>query len=166
MKKLLTAILITTASSVAFADDHKKGGYGGFGVGATYVELDYGGTNDVAYGADVFGGYRFNPYIAAEVSIGGFKYDDFDAKGAGISVSVLPIAPISDTLDAYLSFDYSLVYLDNYWGNVVDGFGVGAGMMWHNESMFVRWGISTALDGSDGPSTASIGAGVSVAFKF
>ena len=162
---IATLSLLVSMSATAELKDYTKGHegpYAGIAVGATYVEVDGLDINDTVLSAGIFGGYRINSYIAAEISAAGYKYKDWDVKGISIGLSVLPIIPINDSLDGFMSLTYGIAAPSDYDGNIVDGFGLGVGFMWHTDELFVRTEIGTGIE--DGFS--SVGIGLGVGFKF
>ncbi len=162
MKKFLIAILIAGFSSSVFAAD-KLGWYAGIGIGATYIEVDP--FDDVALGAHVDVGYRHNAYLATEGFIGGVDLMDYDVTGYSAGISILPMVPVNENTDVFVSFTYAAT-TSNDWPdgeqNIEDGFGVAFGIMYHIDNIYVRGSLGTAFD----QETESVGLGVDVGYKF
>jgi OOP family OmpA-OmpF porin len=86
MKKTILAIAAVTSllASSAFAQ-----GYAGVAVGQGHVNLDCSGTtscSDNGTGFKVFGGYKFTPNIAAEVTYFDFGKASAAAPGLGLDL--------------------------------------------------------------------------------
>jgi OmpA-OmpF porin, OOP family len=101
MRIILAAIAATTLAfaPVAFAD---SGPYLGGGVG--YFNLDASGFDGSDTAFKAFGGYRMNPYFAAELEyIDGGKPDDggFEIDISGFNLSVLGSWPVSEQFDVF-----------------------------------------------------------------
>jgi len=162
MKNFLIALLITGFSSGAFAAD-KLGLYTGIGLTAAYVEADP--RDATVLGAHIDVGYRHNPYLATEVSFGVSEATKSDVTGYSIGFSVLPMLPLNEDTDIFLSFNYGVVTSNDFLdfdGEIEDGFGVGIGFMHHMNNIYVRGNLATAFD--DG--TESVGLGLDIGFKF
>jgi len=162
MKEFIIAALMMLTSAGVMAGD-RLGGYGGIGLSTAYIEYDGIDVNDGAAGISAHGGYRYNEYLAVEGSLGVFDYKDWvwgPIYSAGISV--MPMLPISENLDGFLSFDYSVSGSDDYIGNIGDGFGVGIGLMHHFGDMYVRGSIGTTLE----EEVTVLGLGVDIGWHF
>ncbi len=185
--KYIMLIAAMSVSSGALAD--KLGPYVGVGISANYHN-SYSAAYNASQGEgdskgiSLHGGYRFNQYLAAEIELGyeKAKFDDlyvgsaeafYDFEGDALvgSLSILPMMPINENLDAYLSLGYSIRYLDEVEYDdftldvdaARDGFTLGAGFMWHaNESLYGKVGVKT-MTGDD---NANFGINASIGFKF
>ena len=178
MKKLVILAAVSLCSIGAMAD---TGPYVGGGLGISHGEFNDSEpyeTSDGRLEADaknvkLFAGYRFSEYIAAEIDFGYFSgdvdsdyYSDYD--GTGVSVSILPTYPVTDSLDVFVALSYGVAdvsYDDSDYDPTFDGFGVGVGVTKHFDSMFVRGSINTSLS-NDWSSETAIGAAVDIGFKF
>ncbi len=150
-------------ASAGVLADEKLGGYGGIGLSASYLEFDSTGFDDMAAGVSLHAGYRYNPYLAVEGTLLAGEYDDWEGGpfyGAGISI--MPMLPISEDLDGFLSFDYAVTGSDDYIGNIVDGFGVSIGFVHHFGDMYVRSSVGTQLEDE----ATVLGLGVDIGWHF
>ncbi len=190
MKCVLIFLAIMSASAGVLAD--KLGPYAGIGVNATYNNQhseeyngNWGKGNTHAVG--LYGGYRFNQYLAAEIGLSyqkekydklfiGVVQENVDVEGDGLvgSLSILPMIPINDSLDVYLSLGYlikDIAYVYHYPHDprkfrenlVRDAFTLGAGLMWYDsESLYVKVGVETMTGEED----AVFGVRASMGLKF
>ncbi len=129
MKQMLCACAITTlVSASALADSRLAGGifqepaaYGGLGAARTrldddgyfddiFADLGAGkpSIDDEAHTAHVFGGYRFNRYLAAQIDVRGLG--EFEAKSAtakyrqdfgALTVSAVGFLPLGEYVSLY-----------------------------------------------------------------
>ena len=112
MKKfaLATMLALGLTAGAAQATESTAGPYAGAGVGFSHfsigdTHLDVDKSN---FGFNVYGGYRFNDIVAAEV--GYAKLGDIDIKGPGvqasvktamISASALAYVPVADNTEVF-----------------------------------------------------------------
>ena len=163
--------LNATAETVDSNPGH-VGPYMGLGLGGTNINM--GHIDVTSWHASVFGGYRFNSYLAAEIALstGGIDDDDegikFDGTGTGFSLDILPMIPLTDNWDAFLKLGYRYVTTDviatGYGGSNIeiesdDGGTVGVGFQWHSDEIFIRGGVGTSFGDS-------VRYGIDVGFKF
>jgi OmpA-OmpF porin, OOP family len=124
----LAALALGLGSTSAIAADQSEW-YAGFGVGYTSFDVDDGDfdavikeatgltatntshdDNDIGY--KIFGGYRFHPYIAAEigyVQLGTVSFDSTvagghvsaDLKSYGLTLAAVGILPVNDRFEAF-----------------------------------------------------------------
>lgn len=114
MKKLLLPVLLAAGlfagAAQAASNQAEPGPYMGAGIGYSHFNVDGAPSSldNNGVGFDVFGGYRFNQHMAAEVgytrmgnmhaSVDGEK---FKARSEMYTASVLGIMPLNDTLSVY-----------------------------------------------------------------
>jgi hypothetical protein len=137
---------------------YETGPYVGLGMGIGGSILHYDGEDiDLdAWGVRGFGGYRINPNVAVEVSISQYKFDDRDGDGFHYSgdetqfaLSVLPILPLTDTIDGFLKLSYShgTSTIEAEWGDTLTDshseFLIGTGLTWHGDGFFIRGSLET-----------------------
>lgn len=175
MKKLILVAAVSLFSVGAMADDD-GGAYMGLGASISHYDANHFELD--SWGYHVFGGYKFNPYVAVELDITQVRLDDSDngidfyGDGSGIGISILPMYPLTDNLDGYLSLGYSYgtVVVAASDGNVAiggvdsdSGWAAGAGLMWHvTDDVFLRAGVgSPTEDFGDSITTA-----IDIGFKF
>ncbi|PCI43454.1 MAG: hypothetical protein COB41_06945 [Proteobacteria bacterium] len=105
LKIAATSILIAFASVNAQAQDIKP--YVGLGLGTFTTDFGSGFKSNSTFGGFLKGGLDFNPYIGAELRVGGIKSSTVkDAAGASskatfISYLAKPQFPISDQATVY-----------------------------------------------------------------
>lgn len=101
MKTLIAFLLLCGWASVTFADND-RGLYAGAGVGVFNIKAD-NITDLQALASDfdsddtsfkVFGGWRFNRYIAAELDYNDFGKPDDELNGIPVSAEVYGFAPM------------------------------------------------------------------------
>lgn len=176
MKKLFVFMITLLCGTFVNADDyHQPGPY--ITMGGAMHSLD----DDIDlnfWEVRATGGYRFNPYIAVELSVAERKLDDDDENiqffgdATAIALRVLPMLPISDKADGYLVLGYehytAIGFEEHYLGQRAAGdsesdFIIGIGAMWHiTEKIFIRSEVGTyAEDAGD-----SISIGLDVGLKF
>lgn len=193
MKLVITFLAIMGASAGVLAE--KLGPYAGIGVNATYNNQhseEYNGNwgKGNTQAVSLYGGYRFNQYLAAEIGLSHQKekydmlwisvvQDNIDVKGDGLvaSLSILPMIPINENLDAYLSLGYSIkaIHYDFYYPGTEeidpifdetlnrDAFTLGAGLMWHGTgSLYGKVGVETKTGEEDDV----LGINASIGLKF
>lgn len=176
--KILLATACLVSLNVVAADGEQSGSY--VGVGAMVSQYDANHIEFDGWGSRVFGGYRFNDYLAAEISVGQVRIDDsingvdVSGEGSGIAVSILPMMPITNNLDGFLCLGYGYgttdvsiesEYVDHptHMTDSDSAWSVGAGLMWSvGDNIFVRGAIgSPTEDFGD-----TITAGIDIGFKF
>ncbi len=172
MIKTLMISALLMLSMGAWAD-----AYIGGGVDLIYSEFDDTSEDDYRNDMDsqavkLFFGYRFNPYLGAEIGVAHVEVDggDYtDGDGTAIRISIIPNYPVTDTLDAYLSLSYVVVDAsidDSDYSGMLDGYAVGVGITKHfGNDMFIRGGLNSSLS-NDHSSQTSIGASFDVGFTF
>lgn len=178
MKKLIPVMALGLFSASSIAD---TGPYIGGGLAMSHSEFDDsqpyetsdGRLESDAIAVRAFAGYRFSEYLGAEIGLGYFNgnvdsdyYSDYD--GVGVSVSILPTYPVTDSLDVFVSLNYGISdvsYDDWDYDPTFDGFGIGVGVTKHFDSMFVRGSLNTSLS-NDWASQTSLGAALDIGFNF
>ena len=155
-------VLLMMVSSTAFAAD-KLGPYAGLGVGVSYVEVDP--RDRTVVGAHLDLGYRYTAYLATEGSIGISEARNSDVTAYSAAISVLPMLPVSEDMDIFLAFSYSVATSNDFLEvdrDIEDGFGVGIGFIHHMDNIYVRGRVSTPFsDAAD-----AVGVGLDLGFKF
>lgn len=76
---LLTAVILPTMVGNTFAEiPERKGFFGGFGLGAGYIERTFNDASlddgETRFYMDFIGGYAFNPNLAAGLEVSGWNY--------------------------------------------------------------------------------------------
>lgn len=125
MKKTLLAVVLAAAASNAFSQGFfdKPAAYGGFGYAKHSFDDDgqLRGTNldDSDNGLHAFGGYRFNQYLAAELSVR--DLGEYTARGAGysyssefsaVTIGAVGFLPLGDRFSLYGRVGAGAVSLD------------------------------------------------------
>jgi OOP family OmpA-OmpF porin len=127
MKTLTALVLLFFAATTSFAADNESGLYLGAGVGQFNVEID--DVTDVANAVDnldsddtsfkIFGGWRFNNWLSAELAYIDFGGPDDDVAGNNLEAEIdgfapyiigtLPLGPIEVFAKAgYLFYDLNV----------------------------------------------------------
>lgn len=109
MKKFLkiaaASIIIAFATTSAYAQDMKP--YVGIGLGTFTTDFGSGFKSSSTFGGFLKGGLDFNPYIGAELRVGGIKSSTLknvvggSSKATFISYLAKPQFPISDQATVY-----------------------------------------------------------------
>ncbi len=170
IKKLFTGIILMVSMG-AFAEPY-------IGVGGSMGRYDADNIEFDSWTTRVFGGYQFNPNLAAEISLSQSRVDDsidgieVYSDSMGINVTVFPMIPLTKTIDGFICLSYGyatgLAGAGDGQSIVVDkgsdsGFGVGVGFAWHpTENVFIRPSIGSPTDDFGDMVMASVDLG----FKF
>jgi opacity protein-like surface antigen len=140
--RILIALMATATLMVAPAAARADSGpYFGAGVGNFALEVGPFDGSDVGY--KVLGGYRFNPYIAAELEyFDGGSPDDFGVEidVSGFNLSALGAWPVNEQLDLFaklgmVSWDAETAGFDDDGEDLSYGIGLGYGF---TENIVVR----------------------------